>query len=305
MPFMLSYIAKSRSCFGPTRDLFILNNPQNFIDPSGYFFGKLFKNIFKWAFRVIFPVHALANHLQSKISSLTPPKVNAGFQIFVGAAMLLGKNPAGLFFIASGATAFGDSNGWQMASGVLGLAGVAASGAAFGGTGGLGGGPGNDSPGGFGGLGVLMLANALAADLGGKIKQAPHTGKTPQMLPGVDLAANVKEAQIHAGMPNPLTWFKNQVTDGGPWDYKKYGREYEDFGNWHYGIVGKAMGIPDIVLLNEAGINSVEKFGTVPGWGYPGPRIVPWLGKPPYGDDPRDQSWITSGMNYYRQHYGQ
>jgi RHS repeat-associated protein len=136
---------------------YVNNNPQNYVDPSGYFFKKLFKKIFKRVFQVVFPVHALAYHLQSKISSLTPPKVNAGFQIFVGAAMLLNQNPAGLFFIASGATAFGQSNGWQMASGALGLAGVAASGGAFGGTPGLGGGAGNDFPGGFGGL---MLAAA-------------------------------------------------------------------------------------------------------------------------------------------------
>jgi RHS repeat-associated protein len=102
---------------------YVNNNPQNYIDPSGYFFKKLFKKIkkiFKSVSRVVFPVHAFANFLQSKVTSLTPPAVNAGFNIFGGAAMLLAGHPAGLFFIGSGATAFGQSNGWQTASSVFG-----------------------------------------------------------------------------------------------------------------------------------------------------------------------------------------
>ena len=223
--------------------------------------------------------------------------------------MLITGNPMGAVFIASGALSFGKGNGFQIASQLLGFAGAIGTLAGGGGTGG-GCGVGCDYPsegssGGGNWLGGLLAADALAASSSGRsgAKPGDYRGKMPQAPPGVDVNANVKQAQARAGMPDPLTWFQNQVTDGGPWDYKQYGK-YEDFGNWHYGVVGKAMGIPDIVLLNEAGINSVGKFGTVPGWGYPGPRIFPWLGQPPYGDDPRDQAWIKSGIDYYRQHYG-
>jgi hypothetical protein len=37
-------------------------------------------------------------------------------------------------------------------------------------------------------------------------------------------------------------WFVEMVRTGGPWDYKNiYGPQYENFGNWHFGVVGSAV----------------------------------------------------------------
>ena len=44
-------------------------------------------------------------------------------------------------------------------------------------------------------------------------------------------------------------WFYNQVKAGGPMDYKAGGHpEYQGLGNWNYGVVGAALGIPCSVL---------------------------------------------------------
>lgn len=48
-------------------------------------------------------------------------------------------------------------------------------------------------------------------------------------------------------------WFYEQVRNGGPWDYKKGGSEFEDFGNFHYGAVGTAAGFSSAILLRAAG----------------------------------------------------
>lgn len=48
-------------------------------------------------------------------------------------------------------------------------------------------------------------------------------------------------ARFHRG-PSALTyaWFYQQVRGHGPWDYKQHGRQFESFGNFHYGAVGHA-----------------------------------------------------------------
>lgn len=91
-------------------------------------------------------------------------------------------------------------------------------------------------------------------------------------------------------------WFYNQFRNKGPWDYKQGGTQYEDFGNFHYGVMGKAAGIPDIVLLRAAGWaqwragNSKKEFNN-------------FYGSAPYGDDPEDQKQIKNGINYYNKYY--
>jgi len=60
------------------------------------------------------------------------------------------------------------------------------------------------------------------------------------------------------------------------------------------------MGFPDVVLLNEAGKAQLRDTNTNLDWGKPGPTLLPWIGDPPYGDDPKDQYWIQQGIDYYR-----
>jgi RHS repeat-associated protein len=92
----------------------------------------------------------------------------------------------------------------------------------------------------------------------------------PQTPPGVSIKQNVSDAQAHKvnlsifNLNNPVAqtkntyntlWFINKVNYGGDWDYKKYdNNKYQDYGNWHYGVVGSAAGYPGPILQVGAGV---------------------------------------------------
>jgi len=114
--------------------------------------------------------------------------------------------------------------------------------------------------------------------------------------PGVSLINNMMIARFHKG-PSALTyvWFYYQVRGHGPWDYKnKCGRQYENFGNFHYGAVGHAAGFNDEILLRGAGFAQLLAGTSDPDWAkYSGPDS--------YHDDPTDQTWIRAGIDYAKR----
>lgn len=114
--------------------------------------------------------------------------------------------------------------------------------------------------------------------------------------PGVSIVNNMMMARFHRG-PSALTyaWFYQQVRLHGPWDYKNQrGRQYANFGNFNYGAVGQAAGIPEDVLLRAAGW-AQSRAGTSK------PTYSDWCHSAPYGDDPDDQAWIRSGIDYAKR----
>jgi RHS repeat-associated protein len=127
---------------------YVLNNPINFIDPSGYFhrhkedddggfFGAIFGAIF--GFFSGGPFGAIIGAATGYGLSQLPPEVLHGMEIFGGIAMLLANNPMGLFFIAQGATGLCKQEGCQVASfmfGMVGNIGSVAEAASGGGSGG-------------------------------------------------------------------------------------------------------------------------------------------------------------------------
>lgn len=112
----------------------------------------------------------------------------------------------------------------------------------------------------------------------------------PQNVPkSVDIKVNMALASAHS--PN-IFWFHSQVKGGGQWDFKRGGnRQFQDFGNFHYGAVGTAFGFSQNVLLKEAGLNQMTGRNANPAWGNP-------QSGPPYGDDPVDQKWIKNGIDF-------
>ncbi|CAN7591582.1 polymorphic toxin type 44 domain-containing protein [Pseudoduganella sp. LjRoot289] len=117
-------------------------------------------------------------------------------------------------------------------------------------------------------------------------------GIIPPFPPGIDPAGNISNARH-----NPW-WFRDQVRNGGPMDYKQRGALYQDFGNFNYGAVGTAVGFPSVTLAREAGRAQQAAGTSRPEWGKPGPILNPMAGIPPYGDDPEDQAWIQKGIDY-------
>ncbi len=89
------------------------------------------------------------------------------------------------------------------------------------------------------------------------------------------------------------------VTDGGPWDYKT-GPENQDFGNWHYGLVGTVAGLDSPLLEWAAGLNQMGKPSSRYGEGNALSIPPQW----PYGDDPRDNGWIRKGVSYTKRVMG-
>jgi hypothetical protein len=125
----------------------------------------------------------------------------------------------------------------------------------------------------------------------------------PSAPPDVDIEANIRKAKTMKiltwvlpvfGSIIKYAWFYKMVRTDGEWDYKKDGHlEYETFGNFHYGVVGRAAGIPKWALRRAAGwANERDNNIIDPSWSH-------WYLKYPYGDDPRDQVQIEAGMQYY------
>jgi len=124
--------------------------------------------------------------------------------------------------------------------------------------------------------------------------------EVPTAPPNVDLEANIREAQLNR---RNYGWFYGRVRPGGPWDYKRRSRDYENFGNFHYGVTGAAAGFSEETLLRMAGRAQGSRE---PQWGKPVPlfdALDGVGGTPPFGDDPKDQYWISKGIEYYRRHY--
>lgn len=93
-------------------------------------------------------------------------------------------------------------------------------------------------------------------------------------------------------------WFRDQVRNHGPWDYKQSG--FEAFGNFNYGATGAAFGFPTWFLLKQAGAAQVEAGTSRPEFGSPGVPWLPWTGTGTNGDDPADQEWILRGIEYFK-----
>lgn len=119
--------------------------------------------------------------------------------------------------------------------------------------------------------------------------------------PGVDIKKNI-EAATGPVLPVPnFFWFRHIMRPRGPYDYKKsHGRQYEDFGNLNYGAMGRAAGFSRDSLLRGAGYAHAQSSNK--GQGEPTSQLGVVLGiggTSPYGDDVKDQFWITRGMDYY------
>jgi RHS repeat-associated protein len=154
--------------------------------------------------------------------------------------------------------------------------------------------------------------------------------KLPASVPSPkELDKNVKFAELVRALANGIPWdtlgdvpdfvkkagvlgfFAYMVRPGGAWDYKKGGNtQYEDFGNFNFGVTGTALGIDSATLLKGAGWAQTY-LSTTPGDGNPMDfvqgliEILSGVGasQPPFGDQVGDQEWIKKGIRYYNEKY--
>lgn len=126
---------------------------------------------------------------------------------------------------------------------------------------------------------------------------APGTGSTRGEL-AAQARSNAAQAASRYWNPLNLFWFRSQVQNKGPWDYKQYNRGYQDFGNYNYGRTGAAMGLATDFLLGQAGRAQQAAGTSRPEWGEPG--FLGFGGTGSNGDDPRDQEMIRRGISDQR-----
>jgi len=132
---------------------------------------------------------------------------------------------------------------------------------------------------------------------GNPINLIDPLGLAPQqnIPPGVDVAQNIAEAQdMSYGQ-----WY-DAVRNGGKWDYKQQGSQYQEFGNYNYGVTSRAVGIPGNIPNRGAGWAQEQAGTSLPQWGN-------WWDWPSsstsFGDDPADQRWINEGIKDYENGY--
>ena len=116
----------------------------------------------------------------------------------------------------------------------------------------------------------------------------------PKGPPGACVADNIEIAKDYpAWNPGSMFGLYENVKNYGPWDYKRRGSQYEDFGNFNFGAVTAAMGVPGYIAQNGAGIYQQSRGAAAAGTGTP---LLAW----PYGDDPKDAAEIERGRQYAR-----
>ena len=135
---------------------------------------------------------------------------------------------------------------------------------------------------------------------------------------GVNIEANIKEALDFRASHSVLEtyyYFYLKVKNRGEWDYKYRDIEakqknqpskYEDFGNWHYGVIGTALGIPKEILLAGAGAAQVSSM--MKDSNFLLNFVWSWLqaaetGDFGYYDDPKDQAQILAGIQAYKKNF--
>jgi RHS repeat-associated protein len=142
---------------------------------------------------------------------------------------------------------------------------------------------------------------------GGDVNLCAYAGNNPVLLvdplgleppknipPGVSIAANVDKARNMT-----IFEFYNAVKSGGKWDYKQLDpAKYEDFGNYNYGVAGRAAGFGEYELKTAAGAYQMYSGTSDIDW------LLPWSKTYAYGDDPNDQKWINEGIRDYESYYG-
>lgn len=70
--------------------------------------------------------------------------------------------------------------------------------------------------------------------------------------------------------------------------------EPQDIGNFHYGYIGRSIGIPEVILYGGAGINQLSKYGK---------ETAEYCFTISFCDDPRDTIFIRMGaMKYDSEH---
>lgn len=82
-----------------------------------------------------------------------------------------------------------------------------------------------------------MAQTRKLAAIPAQVTMTPADHRALAGAPGASVDTNIEMARGRSA-DNPLGaafWFRKQVPDRAPWDYKQQGREYQAFGNFNFG----------------------------------------------------------------------
>jgi RHS repeat-associated protein len=126
----------------------------------------------------------------------------------------------------------------------------------------------------------------LASQLNKDVRSAAIAGFISDALGGPGFGPALKVGFVYATERTNGIWdFKNQPYPGAH-------PELDDFGNFHYGAVGQAIGLPAPFMQWAAGVASWSNYRSK---GVRDPYGNPFSG-PPWGDNPENQYWIKQGQ---------
>lgn len=117
-----------------------------------------------------------------------------------------------------------------------------------------------------------------------------------------DIIRNILEARELGPLTNPIGFYE-KVKSKGDWDYKRQGQIYENFGNWHFGVMAAAAGWPKEIAMRGAGAYQILHGTSSTEWGTPFDLGI--FEHSSFGDDPRDQLWIVRGYEAYLEYLRQ
>jgi hypothetical protein len=122
-----------------------------------------------------------------------------------------------------------------------------------------------------------------------------HLFNKPVDLPGDEsIASNLKRLDSHSNYISAFVDAWQLMRNSGEWNYKRtYGRDWKDAGDFNFGVMARALGVPLDSALRFAGWYATNHGTHVQEWGH-------WTDRSGnYGHDPHAQEKIKQGYEYY------
>ena len=140
--------------------------------------------------------------------------------------------------------------------------------------------------------------NSLSAQrMGASIESDVRENTSGEPTSFLDFFIGTENVDAGLILASKMFYFYNQVKNKAQWDYKQFGVQYEEIGNFNYGATGAAMGIDLNILLRAAGWAQRQAHTSKSEWGSP----LDFNLLSSYGDDPQDQKWITRGFFWFQK----
>jgi type VI secretion system secreted protein VgrG len=134
-----------------------------------------------------------------------------------------------------------------------------------------------------------------------------RAGKKPRELPveappDADLASELEEAEDHEFFdPEEPDWFQDKLRSR-DWDFAAGGEPYREFASFVIAAAGRALGLPEGVILRQAGMRKKERGEWKPENGDPGNGL--WGGAAPFGMEPPELEAMRKGFTFFDKHRG-